>query len=539
MELLHDLVTASASARDSGIALLSGSDSRSYGELAALLSSVANGLAALGVSRRDRVAIYLPKSIESVASMFGASRAGAIFVPVNPVLKPAQVGYILRDSGARVLVTFASRAASLTSELTNCPDLRTVVLVDGEREDEFGQARSCLWSELLDAPPASPPRAVDADVAAILYTSGSTGRPKGVVLSQRNMVAGARSVASYLANTASDRLLAVLPFSFDYGFSQLSTAFAVGASVGLIEYLLPRDILAALERYEITGLAAVPPLWIQLAALEWPASAARNLRYITNSGGAMPQATLSKLREKLPSTSVFLMYGLTEAFRSTYLPPDQVDVRPTSIGKAIPNAEVLVARPDGSLCAPGEPGELVHRGALVSLGYWNDSERTAVRFRPAPARPAELPLPELAVWSGDSVVMDEEGYLYFVGRRDEMIEDVGLPRQPDRDRGSAVRHGSGRGSRRIRGAASRPRAGHRRRRSDAGAIGARQRGADRRVPPRAADLHDPDSRRVARQPAPQRQRQDRPVRARVGLQHHIRRVGRCLRAGARIRGGRA
>jgi len=224
--------------------------------------------------------------------------------------------------------------------------------------------------------------------------------------------------------------LAVLPFSFDYGFSQLSTAFLVGAGVALMEYLLPRDIITALSRYEITGLAAVPPLWIQLATLEWPGAVVRRLRYITNSGGAMPTTTLNRIRERLPSTSVFLMYGLTEAFRSTYLDPAQVEIRPTSIGKAIPNAEILVVRPDGTLCDADEPGELVHRGAHVGLGYWNDVVQTAARFKPAPARPGQLTIPELAVWSGDTVTRDEQGYLYFVGRRDEMIKTSGYRVSP-------------------------------------------------------------------------------------------------------------
>jgi acyl-CoA ligase (AMP-forming) (exosortase A-associated) len=244
------------------------------------------------------------------------------------------------------------------------------------------------------------------------------------------MVAGAKSVASYLDNTNDDRLLAVLPLSFDYGFSQLSTAFVVGASVALMDYLLPRDVLRAAERFHVTGLAAVPPLWIQLAALEWPESVRNQLRYITNSGGAMPVDTLQNLRRKLPKTSVFLMYGLTEAFRSTYLPPDQADVRPTSIGKAIPNVEVLVIRPDGTECAANEPGELVHRGPLVALGYWGDADRTAQRFRPSPVASADIPIKEIAVWSGDTVVRDEDGYLYFVGRRDEMIKTSGYRVSP-------------------------------------------------------------------------------------------------------------
>jgi acyl-CoA ligase (AMP-forming) (exosortase A-associated) len=274
------------------------------------------------------------------------------------------------------------------------------------------------------------PGRIDGDMAAILYTSGSTGRPKGVVLTHRNMVAGAESVASYLENRPDDRLLAVLPFSFDYGLSQLTTAFHSGASVALLDYLMPRDVLRGVERHAITGLACVPPLWNQLAQLEWPDSARRTLRYITNSGGAMPRATLRRLREALPRTRVFLMYGLTEAFRSTYLPPDELDRRPDSMGKAIPNAEVKVVRPDGSECDADETGELVHRGALVARGYWNDPERTAQRFRSAPGQPDGLPTPELAVWSGDYVRRDADGFLYFVGRSDEMIKSSGYRISP-------------------------------------------------------------------------------------------------------------
>ena len=274
------------------------------------------------------------------------------------------------------------------------------------------------------------PKPIDMDIAAILYTSGSTGRPKGVVLSHRNIVCGAQSVCNYLENRSSDRLLAVLPLSFDYGLSQLTTAFSTGASVTLMNYLLPRDVIKTVVKDKITGLAAVPPLWIQLAQLPWPDEALETLRYITNSGGHMPATTLTMLRESLPKTKVYLMYGLTEAFRSTYLPPDQLDERPGSIGKAIPNAEILVVRPDGTPCVAEEPGELVHRGSLVAMGYWNDHEKTAERFKPCPGHPPGLPITELAVWSGDTVKMDEQGYLYFIGRRDETIKTSGYRVSP-------------------------------------------------------------------------------------------------------------
>jgi acyl-CoA ligase (AMP-forming) (exosortase A-associated) len=397
------------------------------------MDTFAAGLLGLGLERHDRVAIFLPKQFEAVIGMFGAARAGGVFVPINPILKPPQVEHILRDCNVRVLVTSPERMAALAEVLDHCPDLRHLILVsDAPLQTEIPSGLDVArWDTLLAAGyPPRQNRVIDMDMAAILYTSGSTGRPKGVVLSHRNMVTGAVSVAQYLANRPEDRLLAVLPFSFDYGFSQLSTALSVGASVVLMDYLFPRDIIVMMAREKVTGLAGVPPLWSQLADLPWPTEAVEYLRYITNSGGAMPAATLAKLRQAMPRTQPFLMYGLTEAFRSTYLPPAEIDRRPGSIGKAIPNAEILVIRPDGSTCVPNEPGELVHRGSLVSLGYWNDPGKTAERFRPAPGRPGGLMISEPAVWSGDTVRMDEDGFLYFIGRRDEMIKTSGYRVSP-------------------------------------------------------------------------------------------------------------
>lgn len=428
--LLTELIFDSAARTPDAAALTDRTSTLTYAALAELVRRLASGLLAAGLEKNDRVAFYLPKRIESVATMFGTACAGGIFVPVNPLLKSEQVTHILRDCAARVLITTKDRYESLR-EIHECEALRTVVLLDGGSAAAPQAGRQvCSWDELLAAGRERAfPRVIDADVAAILYTSGSTGKPKGVVLSQRNMVAGAVSVAQYLENDSSDRILAVLPLSFDYGFSQVSTSFLVGAQVVLFEYLLPRDVLNAIGKHAITGLAGVPPLWIQLAGLEWPESAT-GLRYITNSGGAMPRPTLEALRKRLPRTKVFLMYGLTEAFRSTYLPPSELDRRPGSIGKAIPNAEILVVRRDGTPCAPNEPGELVHRGALVGLGYWNDPARTAERYRPVPGQLPGTVLPELAVWSGDTVMRDEEGFLYFVGRHDEMIKTSGYRVSP-------------------------------------------------------------------------------------------------------------
>ncbi|HZF16508.1 MAG TPA: acyl-CoA ligase (AMP-forming), exosortase A system-associated [Steroidobacteraceae bacterium] len=431
-ELLHELPLRSAARTPLAPALRFRGDVLGYAEFATHIETFGRALVANRVSRQDRVAIFLPKQIENVVAMFGTASAGCVFVPVNPVLKPPQVGHILRDCNVRVLVTSAQRAEELQAELAGCPDIKQLVLVGDRAQLRSSSALpTARWTDFMASGTARPAhRVIDADIASIFYTSGSTGKPKGVVLSHRNMVAGAESVASYLENSPADRILAVLPFSFDYGFSQLSTAFHVGACVSMLDHLFGRDVLAAVARDGITGLAGVPPLWLQLADLPWPAEASASLRYITNSGGAMPATTLQKLRTALPRTRPFLMYGLTEAFRSTYLPPEEIDRRPGSIGRAIPNAEVMIVRPDGTRCAANEPGELVHRGALVSLGYWNDPQKTAERFKPVPSPEPGLVLTELAVWSGDTARSDEDGYLYFIGRRDEMIKTSGYRVSP-------------------------------------------------------------------------------------------------------------
>jgi acyl-CoA ligase (AMP-forming) (exosortase A-associated) len=322
--------------------------------------------------------------------------------------------------------------AALRHALQDCTDLRHVITVGkGASEQAAGHYNDHRWADLLQAPSKPSHRVIDNDLVAILYTSGSTGKPKGVVLSHRNMVAGAKSVSSYLGNHSNDVLLAALPLSFDAGFSQLTTAFHVGASVVLLNYLLPKDVVRAARENQVTGITAVPPLWIQLTQVSWPDEAASRLRYFANTGGRMPLEILTKLRALFPSAKPFLMYGLTEAFRATYLSPEEVDRRPDSIGKAIPNAEILVLREDGSPCAPDEPGELVQRGALVAQGYWNDAEKTAERFRPLQRRESGVMVQEMAVFSGDTVRADAEGFLYFVGRRDEMIKSSGYRISPN------------------------------------------------------------------------------------------------------------
>ncbi|WP_028652926.1 acyl-CoA ligase (AMP-forming), exosortase A system-associated [Nocardioides halotolerans] len=436
----HDLLAEQAALRGERPALTYRDVTVDYARLHDTCRALAAGLREIGLESGDRVGVLLDKRIETVVAIFGTSAAGGVFVPVNPVLKPDQVAYILDDCDVRVLVTTRQRWAQLSHQAEELEHLREVVLVDGTTAEtgetgagsRFGRVTLHRYDDLVAGPGRQPDRdpGVDLDLAAILYTSGSTGRPKGVVLSHRNLLVGAESVSSYLENDADDVVLAALPLSFDAGLSQLTTAFASGAHVVLVNYLLPRDVVRLCAKHRVTGLTCVPPLWIQLVGESWPAEATQSLRYFANTGGRMPASTLARLRSIFPDARPYLMYGLTEAFRSTYLDPDEVDRRPDSIGKAIPNAEVLVLRPDGSRCRPGEEGELVHRGPLVALGYWNDPERTSQRFRPYPSPAPSWRAPEIAVWSGDTVVADEEGFLYFVGRSDEMIKTSGYRVSP-------------------------------------------------------------------------------------------------------------
>ncbi len=433
LNLIHKFVLRSAAIHPGAPAVRYQNITLTYSELANEINQWGQFLISVGLQRNDRIAIYLEKRIETVIAIFSSSLASTAFVPVNPLLKADQVEYILNDCGARLLVTSVSRWHSIKASLEHCPRLKMVILVDGDGETaerfayrvvELNQIRLAqTWQKTCQEV-----ECIESDMAAILYTSGSTGKPKGVVLSHRNLIAGALAVSEYLENTSSDRILAVLPLSFDYGLNQVMTAMNVGATVVLANYLVPNDICRLVEREKITGLAAVPPLWHQLVERRW--STNLSLRYITNSGGAVHRPLLDKLKVTFPSAKIFLMYGLTEAFRSTYLPPEQIDLRPDSIGKAIPGEEIFVVNSNGTLCVADEVGELVHRGSLVSKGYWNAPEKTKERFRPLPFAVSEICTTELAVWSGDKVRKDAEGYLYFVGRDDEMIKVSGYRISP-------------------------------------------------------------------------------------------------------------
>jgi acyl-CoA ligase (AMP-forming) (exosortase A-associated) len=393
----------------------------SFLELEQLIGRTAAGLLGQGLSPGDRAASWMAKTLLACVLPLACARAGLVHVPVNPVLKRAQVAHILADSGARLLIANRARLATL-------------------QDDQRADARLIALEEWQTGDEALPPSSGDPDdLAALLYTSGSTGRPKGVMLSHSNLWLGAISVADYLGLAPHERTLAVLPLAFDYGQNQLLSAWAAGGHAIAFDYLLPRDVVRAVGRHDVTVLAGVPPLWIQLAEADWSGGEGRSLRTLTNSGGHLPAPIVRKLREQFPDARLHLMYGLTEAFRSTSLDPELVDEHPDSVGTAVPLAEVLVVRPDGSAANAGEEGELVHAGPLVAHGYWRDPERTAQRFRPAPVFSR---YGGTAVWSGDRVVKDGDGLIRFRGRDDAMIKVSGNRLSPTEIEEAALASGA-------------------------------------------------------------------------------------------------
>lgn len=411
--------------RDDDVALVLRGETLSWKDLRTRVARLAAWLAAEVPTKGARVATWAAKGELTCLVPLAAARAGLVHVPVNPLLKRAQVKHIVADSGAVLLVGTASRLDTLE---------------DGDvpaecRMVEEGAALAAAKAQ--DG--ALPPSVADtAELAAILYTSGSTGKPKGVMLSHANMWLGAVSVAHYLKLAADDVTLAVLPLAFDYGQNQFLSTWYAGGSVVPLDYLLARDVVKACERHGVTTLAAVPPLWSQLLEQDWPAGAYAKMRRMTNSGGALTSDLSSAMRAKFLQTEIYAMYGLTEAFRSTYLDPALLERYPTSIGTAIPFAEVLVITDAGQLAADGEEGELVHCGPLVAQGYWQDAVRTAERFKPAPAMST---YGGTAVWSGDRVRRDAHGRLSFVGRRDAMIKSAGNRISPQEIEDAALASG--------------------------------------------------------------------------------------------------
>jgi acyl-CoA ligase (AMP-forming) (exosortase A-associated) len=431
---LHDLLHNSLERDPQKLAVVDGDTEHTYEDLERESSALAHALVNAGVGKGDRVGVLVEKSWEAIVSMLAASRIGAAYVNVNPLFKAPQIEYLVQDCDIRVMIGDTSKLDELQ------PETVATAFYRGERPESAAAASYMDVAEALKGEGLREERPVsEIDLGTILYTSGSTGMPKGVATSQRNVVVGSQIVSTYLENVPEDRILSALPLNFDAGMSQFTTSLRVGATLYLLRSRLPGDLLKGLRRHEITGVTGVPPLWALLirGAKSLRENPLKHLRYLANTGGRIPQANLDELRNLLEpaGTKIYLMYGLTEAFRSTYLDPKEIHrsspKQGNCIGKAIPDTEIMVISKEGKEAAPGEPGELVHRGPTVAMGYWGNEEATKKAYRPNPLAPPELLDVERVVYSGDTVTRDEEGYLYFLGREDAMIKNQGYRLSPE------------------------------------------------------------------------------------------------------------
>jgi amino acid adenylation domain-containing protein len=423
--LVHHFLEHSAKRFPDKTALVCGEERLTYGQVNAKANRLARHLIASGLRRKDRVAIFLDTSLEAVISVFGALKAGGIFLMLSPTMKAKKLSYILKDSGARCMVTHSAKAQIAIEALADAPELEHVVWA-GSNPGRPGNPKMqyVTWEEAinpeaglqdLDTP------CIDVDLATIIYTSGSTGEPKGVMSAHCNVVAAARSITQYLGNTENDIVMNALPLSFDYGLYQVLMAFLYGGTVVLEKsFLFPVKVLEIVVAERVTGFPMVPTMVALLLQMENLSKFDfSSLRYITNTAAALPAACIRKLQSLFPHVTIFSMYGLTECKRVSYLPPDQLDKRPDSVGIPIPNEEVFVVDKNGKEVPDGVVGELVIRGSNVMQGYWNSPAETSKRFKPG-SYPGERLL-----YSGDYFKRDLDGYLYFVARKDDMIKTKG------------------------------------------------------------------------------------------------------------------
>jgi long-chain acyl-CoA synthetase len=396
-----------------------------YGELEAGANRLAGSLIADGVQRGDRIAIYLDNSVEAVISVFAILKAGAVFVVVNPMTKTDKLSYILNNCRAAGLITDRMKLGTLSHAVACTPHLQGVWIAGGMPGVEFASSKRLFDftavlndANLLEVPPTK--KCIDIDLAALIYTSGSTGRPKGVMLTHLNIVSAATSITTYLENRPDDIILSVLPLSFDYGLYQVLMTFKMGGTLVLERsFTYPYRILELLNQENVTGFPIIPTISAFLLQLDLAAHRFPALRYITNTAAALPTEHIRRLRQLLPDVKIFSMYGLTECKRVSYLPPDQIDIRPASVGRGMPNEEVYIVNDAGRRAEAGVVGELVVRGSNVMKGYWELPEETDRMLKPG-----SLP-GEKVLHTGDLFRMDEEGYLYFVGRKDDIIKTRG------------------------------------------------------------------------------------------------------------------
>lgn len=415
---LPELLEHNLPERAEKVALIHGRESMTYGELAREAERLARQLAALGIGKGDRVCVHVPKSIQEVVTVLGVSKLGALFTNVTSVATSRMLGHALQDSGARVLVTTRRKAAELIDH--GLPASLESLVVEDVAELE-SPIPVHTWETVGETDYVRAPL-IDKDNCAIIYTSGSTGAPKGVLLNHATVTQSARAAATHLGNTADDRLLGVLPLSFDYGLSQLTTMLLVGGTLVMPKANLPVEVFKAIDAAGVNGVAMVPTMWIPFVRLlNDRGRVLEQIRYVANSGGPLPTDVQKAWPVVFPNADHFLMYGMTEGFRSSYLPPRDFSRKMGSIGKALPNVELFVVHPEKGLCEPFEHGELIHRGSLLSSGYYGKPEATARKIRPCPHL-RHLIGDEPVLHSEDTVYQDDEGFLWFVARTSTFIK---------------------------------------------------------------------------------------------------------------------
>jgi long-chain acyl-CoA synthetase len=422
--LVGDFLKNSAELFPNKTALIFGRRKLTYEEMEISTNRLANALISYGIKRDDRVGVFLDNLVEAVVAIFAILKANATFVVINPTTKPQKLSYMLNNCRMSGLIAGWDKFDLVSQIHESAPSLKFVIF-SGRKEEstEIDPNRSLDYEELLksSAPEPPPSKCIDQDLAAIIYTSGTTGVPKGVMMTHLNMISACTSITTYLENTSSDIILDVLPLSFDCGLYQVLMAFKVGGTIVLEKtFLYPFKIVKTIIREKVTGFPGVPTIFALLLQLDHLKDYDfSHLRYITNTAAALPVSHVKKLREAFPHTKIYLMYGLTECKRVSYLAPEQVDRRPNSVGRGMPNEEVYVVNEQDERVEPGEVGELVVRGSNVMRGYWELPEETDKVLKPG-KYPGEQVL-----YTGDLFRMDEEGYLYFVARKDDIIKTRG------------------------------------------------------------------------------------------------------------------
>lgn len=425
MRLVHDLLADSAARLRDKAALITESNTASFGQLDQDSDRIARALQNLGIVRGDRVALMVENSIPFVVSLFGALKAGAAAVPIGPSTKEDKLAYLLNDSGARILIASGHCARAVLPAVTICPSIDAVIW-SGTAPTGTGKTKTLaqILSERHVRP--SPPGLIDEDLCFIIHTSGSTGEPKGVMLTHRNVSNTAWAISTYLENTPDDVVACVLPLTFGYGLFQILTGVHVGFTVLLEKsFTYPYDVLARLAEHRVTGFPGVPTIFaalLQMAPFDGLDLSA--LRYFTNAAAALPPAHIRRLQTLFPAVRLYSMYGLTECTRVSYLPPDRLNDKILSVGKSMPNCEAYIVDEAGRRVGPGVVGELVVRGANVMRGYWRKPEHTARRLRES-----EI-VGEKLLYTGDQFLMDEDGFLYFQGRNDDIFKSKGQKISP-------------------------------------------------------------------------------------------------------------